>query len=109
MAAYYLRPEKKYKFQVVNLTGDLRPVLGTKRDYLILCLPENSYSHVASFRVWDLREFSVDKVFTIFFLNFEMKVRNEIKIIIAKSTFHNYDPEKPAEICLNRHFKIVPN
>ena len=36
LAACYLRPNKRYIFQVINLTGNLRPILGTQVGYIII-------------------------------------------------------------------------
>jgi hypothetical protein len=51
MTAYYLRPPKKYIYQVVNLTGNLRPVLGTQLDHIILFTCYNSHDRDASINI----------------------------------------------------------
>jgi hypothetical protein len=50
-AAYYLRPPKRYISQVVNSTGNSRPVLGTQLDHIILLTCYNSQDRVASINI----------------------------------------------------------
>jgi hypothetical protein len=50
-AAYYSRPPKKYIFQVVNSTGNLRPILGTQLDHIIFLTRYNSHDRDASINI----------------------------------------------------------
>jgi hypothetical protein len=48
LVAYYLRSPKRYILQVVNSTGNLRSVLGTQLDHIILLTSYNSHDRDAS-------------------------------------------------------------
>lgn len=57
--------KKKYEFQLVNLTGELRPILREQLGYLRFCLPENSYSLVAPLPIRDFEKFSLAKIIQV--------------------------------------------